>query len=80
MCPMDYPFAYMNGLQCCRSNQELTSGGLHSEIQSGTCDGINFNRESTCCKDYDNKACPHIQGCFDYNEDSNESNYSRCCT
>ena len=77
---MDYPFAYMNGLQCCRSNQELPGGGLHSEIQSGTCDGINFNRESTCCKDYDNKPCPHIQGCFDYNEDSNESNHSRCFT
>ena len=74
MCPMDYPYAYLNGKQCCRSNQELVNGGLYSEKKSGTCDGINFNRESTCCKDHDNQACQHNEGCFDYNEDHNESN------
>ena len=72
---MDYPFAYLSGRYCCRSNQERKNGGTQHEIKSGTCDGIKFNRESTCCG-LDNKACPHKQGCFDYNEDHNESKLS----
>ena len=72
---MDYPYAYLNGKRCCRSNQELKKGGLQKEIKSGTCDGMNFNRESTCCKDNDHQTCPHIEGCFDYSEAHNESNY-----
>ena len=72
-CPPDYPFAYLNGQKCCRTDQEYKNGGTSREKKSGTCDGINFNRESTCCKDKDDQTCPHINGCFDYDENHDKS-------
>ena len=55
----------MNGDYCCKYNQEKAGGGYPSEISSGTCDGIGFNRESTCCKDNAYQSC-QTKGCFDY--------------
>ena len=60
-CTKDYPFAYLNGQYCCETNKELVSGGSSNEIASGTCDGIGFNIESTCCKDNKYLKCPHEQ-------------------
>ena len=57
-CPLDHPYAYLNGAKCCASDEELESGGTKSEIASGTCDGIGFDIESTCCKDHQFIECP----------------------
>ena len=44
------------------------NGGSSSEKASGTCDGIGFSRESTCCKDHGYQKCPYPNGCFDFNK------------
>ena len=56
-CPKDYPFAYLSGNYCCKTNQEKENGypGL---IPPNTCDGIGFSIESTCCKDNKYLKCP----------------------
>ena len=36
-----------------------------NEIDDGTCDGVNFNRQSKCCKDEAFAPCSHASGCFD---------------
>ena len=64
-CTTDHPFAYLNGHYCCETNQELVNGGTLDEVASGTCDGIGFSIESTCCKDNKNLKCPHTK-CKDY--------------
>ena len=35
-----------------------------NEINDGTCDGVNFNRQSKCCKS-GHVPCPHGSECFD---------------
>ena len=60
-CTKDYPFAYRNGKYCCETNLELVKGGNSMEVASGTCDGIGFSIESTCCKDHKYLKCPHPQ-------------------
>ena len=67
-CASEYPFAYLNGYYCCKTNQELQYGGSIAELMSGTCDGKGFSRESTCCKDHDYEECPHLKGCYDFSE------------
>ena len=64
-CTKDHPFAYLNGQYCCKTNQELVNGGTLNEVASGTCDGIGFSIESTCCKDNKYLKCPYTQ-CKDY--------------
>ena len=64
-CTKDHPFAYKNGQYCCETNQELVNGGNSDEVASGTCDGIGFSIESTCCKDHKYLKCPHTK-CKDY--------------
>ena len=70
-CPSDYPFAYLNGAYCCRTNRERTDkdgnpDGYPNEITSGTCDGIGFTRESRCCEKNAYFKCPDVNGCSDY--------------
>ena len=65
MCTKDHPFAYLNGQYCCETNQEKVNGGSSNEVASGTCDGIGFSIESTCCKDDKYLKCPHTK-CKDY--------------
>ena len=73
-CSSDYPFAYSNGAYCCRSNGERTDqygypDGSPSEIESGTCDGIGFTRESHCCENNDWQECPYsLTGCDDFQD------------
>ena len=67
-CTMNYPFAYLNGDYCCKTNQELWYGGNASEVALGTCDGTGFSIESTCCNDHDYQKCPHPAGCYDFNQ------------
>ena len=67
-CAAEYPFAYLNGDYCCKTNQELWYGGNPAEIASGTCDGTGFSKESTCCNGHDYQKCPHPTGCYDFNE------------
>merc|ERR1712080_578500 len=62
-CPTSHPYAYLNGNYCCQTNEELTNGGTQSEKDSGTCDGINFNEQSTCCKNHGFIPCPSANGC-----------------
>ena len=64
-CTKDHPFAYFNGQYCCETNQELVNGGTLNEVASGTCDGIGFSIESTCCKDNEYLECP-LAKCKDY--------------
>ena len=66
-CTVDYPFAYLNGDYCCKTNQELWYGGNPEEVASGTCDGTGFSKESTCCKGHDYLKCPNLEGCEDFN-------------
>ena len=44
------------------------AGSSPSEKASGTCDGIGFSRESTCCKDHAYQKCPFGNGCVNYNQ------------
>ena len=60
-CTKDHPFAYFNGQYCCKTNQELVNGGTLNEVASGTCDGIGFSIESTCCKGNKYLKCPQKQ-------------------
>ena len=43
--------------------KERPNGGLQSEIDAGTCDGVDFNLESTCCNNNDFTPCPDPNGC-----------------
>ena len=43
----------------------MVNGGTLNEVASGTCDGIGFSIESTCCKDHNYQQCPYTQ-CEDY--------------
>merc|ERR1712166_609003 len=60
-CTKEYPFAYLNGKYCCETDQERVNGGTSNEVASGTCDGIGFSIESTCCKNSKYLKCPHTQ-------------------
>ena len=62
-CPRSNPYAYLNGEYCCKTDEENPDGGLQDEIDSGTCDGVNFNEQSTCCKDAEFVKCPEANGC-----------------
>ena len=66
-CPLDHPYAYLNGAKCCASDEELENGGTKSEIESGTCDGIGFDIESSCCKNHSHVKCPG-NSCIDNND------------
>jgi len=66
-CPPDHPFAYLNGAFCCKTNEERPLSNNQTpqnEIDSGTCDGVDFNRQSVCCKDEKYIRCPQGSGCF----------------
>ena len=65
-CPSDFPFAYQNGSYCCKYNKEHADGGNADEKKSGTCDGIQFSKNSTCCHEHDFKKCPASEKCDDY--------------
>ena len=65
-CPSNFPFAYLNGQYCCKSNQERPNGGNTAEKESGTCDGLGFSKESTCCLDNAYQKCPAPGGCDNY--------------
>ena len=68
LCPLDHPFAYSNGDHCCKTKEERPIElGItpQNEIDDGTCDGVDFNRQSKCCKDGANTPCPDGSGCFD---------------
>ena len=67
-CPTDHPFAYLNGDFCCKTREERPVELGHTpqnEIDDGTCDGLDFNRQSVCCRDDAYTPCPHASGCFD---------------
>ena len=71
LCPLDYPFAYWNGGYCCQTNKERpVELGItpQNEIEDGTCDGVDFNRQSYCCNS-EHAPCPHESGCFDNSVD-----------
>merc|ERR1719431_1690195 len=68
ICPISHPYAYLNGNYCCKTKEErpIAYGWTpQSEIDDGTCDGIEFNRQSRCCKDEQYVPCPHASGCYD---------------
>ena len=66
-CPASNPYAYYNGKYCCNENEEKPNG-TESQIEDGTCDGLDFNRKSECCSGdiyntnnaYDNSAGMYI--------------------
>ena len=67
-CPTEHPFSYLNGGYCCKTREERPIKlGItpQNEIDDGTCDGLDFNRQSVCCRDEANTPCPHASGCFD---------------
>ena len=66
ICPNDYPYPYWNGDYCCKTNEEKT--GTQNEIDAGTCDGMDFNIHSKCCKGNAFTACPWARGCNPDNE------------
>ena len=66
-CPTDHPFAYLNGGYCCKTREERpVNVGItpQNQIDDGTCDGLDFNSQSVCCRD-GNTPCPYARGCFD---------------
>merc|ERR1712038_1271670 len=69
-CPSDFPFAYQDGSYCCKYDKEHADGGNAEEKQSGTCDGIEFSKNSTCCHEHDFKKCPASEKCDDYQVDT----------
>ena len=67
-CPTDHPFAYLNGGYCCKTREERPVNlGItpQNQIDDGTCDGLDFNSQSACCRDEAYTPCPHASGCFD---------------
>ena len=67
-CSEEFPYAYLVGWYCCNTNEERDPSlgwTPPEEVASGTCDGIDFNRESTCCKDK-YEPCPSGGGCYDF--------------
>ena len=68
LCPLDYPFAYLNGSYCCKTKEERpVEWGItpQNEIDDGTCDGVDFNIQSVCCKAEAYTPCPDGSECFD---------------
>ena len=57
----------MDGKYCCIANEERNYGAPQNEIDDGTCDGVNFNIHSRCCKDNQFKPCPDPNGCREGN-------------
>ena len=53
----------MNGDYCCKTNKEKKYGATQQDIISGTCDGINFDFDSTCCEYNEFLKCPYSTGC-----------------
>ena len=56
-CPSDHPYAFKNGLQCCKTNKESKGHIVDNGEIFGSCDGIKFSRESPCCKDNEYVRC-----------------------
>ena len=58
----------MNGGYCCKEQKERQLDHSvvtpQNEIDDGTCDGVDFNRQSKCCN-HNHAPCPHASGCFD---------------
>ena len=56
---MEYPFAYLNGKHCCKTNNERPkgAGAPQDKIDNGSCDGLNFGRQSSCCENNDHVPC-----------------------
>merc|ERR1711874_593121 len=52
----------------CKTNQEHAQGGNSTEIESGTCDGKGFTKESTCCHKHDYKKCPVPEKCDNHQD------------
>ena len=70
-CPASHPYVYLNGWYCCQTKEErptwYTSPKTpQNEIDSGACDGLDFNRKSRCCKDEQYTSCSDTNKCFDY--------------
>ena len=71
LCPEEYPYAYTNGLRCCKSNIEGTSDDKTGETLTvignfvlkrifpspEACDGKDFKRSSSCCLDQEFQIC-----------------------
>ena len=76
-CPLDYPFAYLNGNHCCKTKQErpLDSGTPQNEIDDGSCDGFNFNQFSRCCKGDANTPCAYATRCHDNSNAAGKYNF-----
>ena len=79
-CPTSHSFAYLNGHYCCKTKEERQVGGCchetpQSEIEDGTCDGIEFNRQSVCCYNEQWVTCPYSSGCDD---NPGMYNYLKC--
>ena len=59
----------MNGGYCCKTREERPANlGItpQNEIDDGTCDGLDFNRQSKCCNvNVATARCPQASGCFD---------------
>jgi len=57
-CPKDHPWAYMDGMYCCKHDRE------HVYPNHGpTCDGGRISKASHCCKDFAYVKCPYPESC-----------------
>ena len=57
-CSDTYPYAFMWGEYCCKSESEKSTQNNLPE-----CDGGHISIDSICCKDDQYEKCPHIGGC-----------------
>ena len=57
-CSSAYPFAFMWGEYCCKTESEkITQSNL------AECDGGHISINSVCCEEDQYEKCPHMGGC-----------------
>lgn len=55
LCPLTYPYAFLNGDWCCKTNEENTIG----QFDGKQCNGSSISWYSRCCNNDAAVACPH---------------------
>ena len=80
-CPVNYPFVFKQGRNCCKTNKEDTATGQgftcngffrHPHCDS-TCDGGPLSMYSNCCENGAFLRCPEGKLCIDGNENKGTS-------
>lgn len=66
VCPLSHPYAFNNGIHCCKM-EETAIGGGNGSLLPADCDGrpVEFESSLACCQNADHVPCPRPHRCRD---------------